>query len=143
MSAAAAALTKVANDVRFLGSGPRCGLGELKLPELQPGSSIMPGKVNPVMSESLIRACMLVQGHATSVNIAGGAGNFELNVTLQTLASADPRKAPSRTYWSRRSAGRLSRRRARHTVWACYPCGPKDTTVSMRPLVGGQRSLSR
>ena len=86
LSAAAAALSKVANDVRFLGSGPRCGYGELKLPELQPGSSIMPGKVNPVMSESLIMACMMVQGHATTVAIAGGAGNFELNVTLPLLA---------------------------------------------------------
>ena len=86
LSAAAAALSKVANDVRFLGSGPRCGLGELKLPELQPGSSIMPGKVNPVMSESLLMACMLVQGYATTVSIAGGAGNFELNVTLPLLA---------------------------------------------------------
>jgi len=86
LAAAAASLAKIANDVRHLGSGPRCGLGELKLPELQPGSSIMPGKVNPVMSESLLMACMLVQGYATTVSIAGGAGNFELNVTLPLLA---------------------------------------------------------
>ena len=85
LSAAAAALGKIANDVRFLGSGPRCGLGELKLPELQPGSSIMPGKVNPVMSESLLMACMLVQGLTVTASIAGGAGNFELNVTLPLL----------------------------------------------------------
>src|SRR5262249_61595043 len=71
MAAASAALGKIANDVRFLGSGPRCGLGELKLPELQPGSSIMPGKVNPVMSESLLIACMLVNGYATTVTQAG------------------------------------------------------------------------
>jgi fumarate hydratase class II len=86
LAAAAAALTKVANDVRFLGSGPRCGLGELRLPELQPGSSIMPGKVNPVMSESLLMACMLVQGYAVTAAAAGAAGNFELNVTLPLLA---------------------------------------------------------
>jgi fumarate hydratase class II len=85
LSAAAAAATKIANDVRFLGSGPRCGLGELRLPELQPGSSIMPGKVNPVMSESLLMASMLVHGYATTATIAGGAGNFELNVTLPLL----------------------------------------------------------
>jgi fumarate hydratase class II len=85
LAAAASALAKVANDVRFLGSGPRCGLGELKLPELQPGSSIMPGKVNPEMSESLLMACMLVQGYAVTASIAGGAGNFELNVTLPLL----------------------------------------------------------
>ena len=86
MATAAAALAKIANDVRFLGSGPRCGLGELRLPELQPGSSIMPGKVNPVMSESLLMACMLVQGYTVTATAAGAAGNFELNVTLPLLA---------------------------------------------------------
>ncbi len=86
LGSTAAALTKIANDVRHLGSGPRCGLGELKVPAVQPGSSIMPGKVNPVMAESLIMACMLVQGYVTTVNAAGSAGNFELNVTLPLLA---------------------------------------------------------
>jgi len=86
LGAAASALTKIANDVRFLGSGPRCGLGELKLPELQPGSSIMPGKVNPVQCESLIMACLLTQGTVTTVSAAGAAGNFELNVTLPLMA---------------------------------------------------------
>ena len=86
MATAASALVKIANDVRFLGSGPRCGIGELKLPELQPGSSIMPGKVNPVMSESLLMACMLVQGYAVTATAAGAAGNFELNVTLPLLS---------------------------------------------------------
>ncbi len=86
LGAAAAALTKVANDIRWLGSGPRCGLGELKLPVLQPGSSIMPGKVNPVMAESLIMACQLIQGYVTTVNVAGSSGNFELNVSLPLLA---------------------------------------------------------
>jgi fumarate hydratase class II len=85
MGAAAAALTKIANDVRFLGSGPRGGLGELKLPELQPGSSIMPGKVNPVQAESLLMACLLVLGTVTTVTAAGAAGNFELNVTLPLM----------------------------------------------------------
>jgi fumarate hydratase class II len=86
LASAAAALHKVANDVRQLGSGPRCGLGELKLPPTQPGSSIMPGKVNPVMSESLIMACLLVQGYVTTINACAAAGNFELNVTLPLLA---------------------------------------------------------
>ena len=86
LGSAAAALTKIANDVRFLGSGPRCGLGELQLPAVQPGSSIMPGKVNPVLAESLLMACHLVQGYVTTVNAAGAAGNFELNVTLPLLA---------------------------------------------------------
>jgi fumarate hydratase class II len=86
LASTAAGLLKIANDVRFLGSGPRCGLGELKLPAVQPGSSIMPGKVNPVMAESLIMACQLVQGYTTTVVAAGGAGNFELNVSLPLLA---------------------------------------------------------
>ena len=86
LGSAAAALTKVANDIRWLGSGPRCGLGELKLPAVQPGSSIMPGKVNPVMAESLVMACQLVQGYVTTVNIAGASGSFELNVSLPLLA---------------------------------------------------------
>ena len=86
LGATASALTKVANDIRFLGSGPRCGLGELKLPAVQPGSSIMPGKVNPVMAESLLMACQLVQGYVTTVNAAASFGNFELNVSLPLLA---------------------------------------------------------
>jgi fumarate hydratase class II len=86
LGAAAAALTKVAEDIRHLGMGPRCGLGELRLPPVQPGSSLMPGKVNPVMAESLLMACLLVRGYVTTVNAAGAAGNFELNVTLPLLA---------------------------------------------------------
>jgi len=86
LGSTSAALTKIGNDVRFLGSGPRCGLGELRLPEVQPGSSIMPGKVNPVLAESLLMACQLVQGYVTTANAAGAAGNFELNVTLPLLA---------------------------------------------------------
>lgn len=86
LGAAAGALMKIANDVRLLGSGPRCGIGELKIPAVQPGSSIMPGKVNPVMCESLIMACLLVQGYVTTATACGAAGNFELNVTLPLLA---------------------------------------------------------
>ena len=86
LGSTSAALMKIANDVRWLGSGPRCGLGELRLPALQPGSSIMPGKVNPVQSESLIMACLLTQGTVTTVTAAGAAGNFELNVTLPLMA---------------------------------------------------------
>jgi fumarate hydratase class II len=82
----AASLTKVANDVRLLGSGPRAGLAELKLPATQPGSSIMPGKVNPVMSEMLVQVCLYVQGLAQTVAVAGRDGHFELNVTLPLMA---------------------------------------------------------
>jgi fumarate hydratase class II len=77
---AAAALMKIANDIRWLGSGPRCGIGELKLPENEPGSSIMPGKVNPTQCEALTMVCVQVIGNDTAVSVAGSMGNFELNV---------------------------------------------------------------
>lgn len=76
----ACALMKIANDVRWLGSGPRCGIGELILPENEPGSSIMPGKVNPTQSEAMTMVCAQVIGNDTTVAIAGSQGNFELNV---------------------------------------------------------------
>ncbi len=76
----AAALMKIANDVRWLGSGPRCGIGELKLPQNEPGSSIMPGKVNPTQCEALTMVCAQVMGNDATVGFAGSQGNFELNV---------------------------------------------------------------
>ena len=83
---AAVSLTKIANDLRWLASGPRCGLGELRLPELQPGSSIMPGKVNPVMSEMLLMVCAQVVGNDATVAWAGAGGNFELNAMIPVIA---------------------------------------------------------
>jgi fumarate hydratase class II len=83
---AACALFKIANDIRFLGSGPRCGLGELVLPPVQPGSSIMPGKVNPVMAESLMQVCAQVIGNDAAITVGGLAGNFELNVMMPVMA---------------------------------------------------------
>jgi fumarate hydratase class II len=77
---AAAALMKIANDVRWLGSGPRCGLGELRLPANEPGSSIMPGKVNPTQCEAMTMVCAQVLGNDVTVALAGSQGNFELNV---------------------------------------------------------------
>jgi len=76
----AASLMKIANDFRLLGSGPRCGIGEISLPENEPGSSIMPGKVNPTQSEALTMVCAQVIGNHTTVSIAGATGHFELNV---------------------------------------------------------------
>ena len=76
----AASLFKIANDIRFLGSGPRCGLGELILPENEPGSSIMPGKVNPTQCEALTQVCIQVMGNDAAVGFAGSQGHFELNV---------------------------------------------------------------
>jgi fumarate hydratase class II len=76
----AASLMKIANDLRWMGSGPRCGLNELFLPENEPGSSIMPGKVNPTQSEAMTMVCIQVMGNDTAISIAGSQGNFELNV---------------------------------------------------------------
>jgi fumarate hydratase, class II len=76
----AAALTKIANDVRWLASGPRSGLGEIRIPENEPGSSIMPGKVNPTQSEALAMVCVQVFGNDVAVTVGGASGNFELNV---------------------------------------------------------------
>jgi fumarate hydratase class II len=82
----AVALTKIANDIRWLGSGPRCGLGELRLPEVQPGSSIMPGKVNPVIAESVLMVCAQVIGYDATITWCAAAGNFELNVMMPVMA---------------------------------------------------------
>lgn len=80
MKTLAASLNKIANDVRWLASGPRCGIGELIIPENEPGSSIMPGKVNPTQSEAMTMVCAQVMGNDVAVNIGGMSGNFELNV---------------------------------------------------------------
>ena len=81
----AVSLTKIANDLRWMGSGPRAGLGEINLPDLQPGSSIMPGKVNPVIPEATVMVCAQVVGNDAAVAWGGAAGNFELNVTMPML----------------------------------------------------------
>jgi fumarate hydratase class II len=76
----ACSLMKIANDIRWMGSGPRCGLAELSLPENEPGSSIMPGKVNPTQSEAMTMVCAQVMGNDAAIGFAGSQGNFELNV---------------------------------------------------------------
>jgi len=76
----AASLTKIANDIRWLASGPRCGIGEILIPENEPGSSIMPGKVNPTQSEAMTMLCAQVLGNDVAINVGGASGNFELNV---------------------------------------------------------------
>ena len=86
IKALACALNKIANDLRWLGSGPRCGIGELLLPENEPGSSIMPGKVNPTQCEAMTMVCAQVIGSDTTVAIAGASGNFELNVFMPVMA---------------------------------------------------------
>ena len=82
----AVSLTKVANDIRWMGSGPKAGLAEIHLPDLQPGSSIMPGKVNPVLAEAMLQVCAQVAGNDAAIAWGGAAGNFELNVMLPLIA---------------------------------------------------------
>lgn len=82
----AVSLIKIANDIRFLGSGPRCGIGEIKLPAVQPGSSIMPGKVNPVIPEMLIQICAQVIGNDAAITLGGAFANFELNTMMPLMA---------------------------------------------------------
>ncbi|QNP40843.1 class II fumarate hydratase [Lysobacter solisilvae (ex Woo and Kim 2020)] len=86
LSTLAVALMKIANDLRWMNSGPLAGLGEIELPALQPGSSIMPGKVNPVIPEAAAMVCAQVMGHHTAITIAGQSGNFQLNVMLPLIA---------------------------------------------------------
>jgi fumarate hydratase class II len=81
----AVSLTKIANDVRLLGSGPRCGIGEIQLPSTQPGSSIMPGKINPVIAESVVMVAVHVIGNDTAITLAGLSGNLELNVMMPVM----------------------------------------------------------
>jgi fumarate hydratase class II len=82
----ACALNKIANDIRWLGSGPRCGIGEIVLPANEPGSSIMPGKVNPTQCEAMTMVCAQVIGNDTTIAVAGASGNFELNVFMPVMA---------------------------------------------------------
>ena len=82
----AVSLVKIANDIRWLASGPRCGLGEISVPPLQPGSSIMPGKINPVIPEAVIQVAAQVIGNDTTIMLGGQSGNFELNVMLPVIA---------------------------------------------------------
>ncbi len=86
LRALAVSLTKICNDLRWMSSGPRCGIGEITLPPLQPGSSIMPGKINPVIPEAVLQVCAQVVGNDLTICVAGQSGNFELNVMLPVIA---------------------------------------------------------
>ncbi|MDH3270962.1 MAG: class II fumarate hydratase [Gemmatimonadota bacterium] len=88
LNTVATSFMKIADDIRWLGSGPTSGLYEVSLPAIQPGSSIMPGKVNPVMSEAMMMVCARVMGNHTTITVAGSRGNFELNVMMPVLAQA-------------------------------------------------------
>jgi fumarate hydratase class II len=88
LNTVATSLMKIADDIRWLGSGPTSGIHEIRLPAIQPGSSIMPGKVNPVMSEAMMMVCARVMGNHTTITVAGSRGNFELNVMMPVLGHA-------------------------------------------------------
>lgn len=102
LNTVACSLMKIANDIRYLGSGPRCGLGELQLPENEPGSSIMPGKVNPTQCEAMTMVCAQVIGNQTVVSIAGSNGQFEVRAIVWKLATEQ--------YVNARAAKRLQAR---------------------------------
>jgi fumarate hydratase class II len=88
LNTVAVSLMKIANDIRFLGSGPRCGFGELLLPENEPGSSIMPGKINPTQCEAITMVCAQVMGNHVTISVGGSNGHFELNVFKPVMISA-------------------------------------------------------
>jgi fumarate hydratase class II len=88
MKTIAVSLTKINNDLRWMGSGPNTGLAEIRIPDLQPGSSIMPGKVNPVIPEAVLMVCARVVGNDSTVSWAGASGSFELNVAIPVMGSA-------------------------------------------------------
>ncbi|MFR4756884.1 MAG: lyase family protein [Evtepia gabavorous] len=124
LKALAADLMKIANDVRWLASGPRCGLGEIHIPENEPGSSIMPGKVNPTQCEAVTMVAVQVMANDVAVGLAASQGNFELNVFmpvciynfLQSVAAARRTAIRSFNDRLRLSASRPTGRKCRHNL---------------------------
>jgi fumarate hydratase class II len=143
LRAYAVGLTKIANDIRWLGSGPRCGIGELRLPAVQPGSSIMPGKVNPVIAESLLMVCAQVIGYDATVAWCAAAGNFELNVMMPVMAydllsSIDLLAAGSRNFAERLIDGlEADRERAEGFVEQSLAMG-----TALAPEIGYEKAAS-
>jgi fumarate hydratase class II len=133
----AIALTKIANDIRWLGSGPRCGLGELQVPEVQPGSSMMPGKVNPVIAESLLMVCAQVIGNDATIAWCGAAGNFELNVMMPVMAhnllESEELLATASVNFTARLVDRLQADRERI---AALVEGSLSTATGLAPAIG-------
>jgi fumarate hydratase class II len=139
----AVSLYKIATDIRWMGSGPRAGLAEIHVPELQPGSSIMPGKVNPVMAESLSMVCAQVIGNDAAVAFGGAAGNFELNLMLPVLArnvleSIRLLAASSRAFADRCVRGiTADETRARE-----YAEGSPSLATALNPVLGYEEAAS-
>ena len=141
----AAALIKIANDVRWLASGPRSGLGEITIPENEPGSSIMPGKVNPTQCEALTMLCAQVMGNDVAINIGGASGNFELNVyrpliihnVLQSMRLARRRHGELRR--ALRARHRAQPRAHRRTAGALADAGDRAQSAHRLRQGGGDR----
>jgi fumarate hydratase, class II len=139
----ALSLVKIANDIRWLGSGPRCGLGELQLPATQPGSSIMPGKVNPVVAESLLMVCAQVIGHDSAIAWCAAAGNFELNVMMPLMAwdlldSIELLTAGTRNFETRMVRGlEANRERA-----AAFVERSLSMVTALAPIIGYERAAA-
>ena len=134
----AVSLIKIANDIRLLGSGPRLGLGELRLPATQPGSSIMPGKVNPVMCEMVLQVCAQVLGNDAAITFGGSFGNFELNVMMPVMAhnlSAVHRTAGHRAAMSLPAAAWPAWKRTAKNATANLELSLSNCTV-LAPVIG-------
>ena len=129
----AVSLYKIANDLRWMSSGPRCGLGEIRLPDLQPGSSIMPGKVNPVVPEAVCQVVAQVIGNDAAVAFGGAAGNLELNVMLPVIAPQPARVDPAARV-GQPHAGRQVHRRHR---------GRRRAVPHLRAVVAVDRHLAQ
>ncbi len=139
----ALALVKISNDIRWLGSGPRCGIGELRLPATQPGSSMMPGKVNPVVAESLLMVCAQVIGHDSAIAWCAAAGNFELNVmmplmTWDLLDSIELLAAGTRNFDTRLVRG-LEANRERAAAFIEQSLG---LATALTPIIGYEQAAA-
>ena len=137
----AVSLSKIANDIRWLGSGPRAGLGELILPAVQPGSSIMPGKTNPVICESMIQVCAQVIGNDTAITIGGQGGIFELNLMLPLIAHNLMNSIEILTHGTQVFTDKLiTELKANKEICAGYIEGSLAMCTSLAPIIGYDRA---
>ena len=137
----AVSLSKIANDIRWLGSGPRAGIGELILPSIQPGSSIMPGKVNPVICEAMIQVCAQVIGNDMAITIGGQGGVFELNLMLPLIAHNLTQSIEILTNGSRVFTDKLIKNlKANEKICASYIENSLAMCTSLAPIIGYDRA---
>jgi fumarate hydratase class II len=141
LKATAVSLSKIANDIRWLGSGPRAGLGELIIPAVQPGSSIMPGKTNPVICEAMIQVCAQVIGNDTAITIGGKGGNFELNLMLPLIAHNLLNSIEILTHGTQVFTNKLiSELKVNKEICSGYIEGSLAMCTSLAPIIGYDRA---